>query len=60
MTCYLQQHYSYYYLDASEYTEYDEELFEDDANAITSQGLYDEQDVQARKEAVRKHLARSR
>lgn len=40
--------------------EYDEELFEDDANAIASQGLYDEQDVQARKEAVRKHLARSR
>ena len=40
--------------------EYDEELFEDDANAITSQGLYDEQDIQAKKEAVRKHLARSR
>ena len=40
--------------------EYEEELFEDDPNAITSQGLYDEQDVQARKAAVRKHLARSR
>ena len=43
--------------------EYEEELFEEgwgDTGDITNQGLFDEQESQAKKEAVRKHLARSR